>query len=121
MLMVYENSDLNRNIEELNKKVEKIEKYLCKLAEFLEKLDAEKIGKNVKYNLAMYESKIKDEDKADKIIKTFLQGRFQTCEICGRFKFIENLTDNHAICEKCLQKYIAHGTTIEQAKALEKK
>ena len=119
--MGFEESKKDQKLAELTKKVDRIEKTLDRILKYLEKVDTEKMNKIITYQLYDYEKRLRDEDRTDKIINTLLKGRFQACEVCGRFKFIEHLTNKHAICESCLHKYIDKGMSLEGAKAKERK
>ncbi len=118
--MSFEKSEREKNLAELLKKIDGLEKNVSDIKKKFDEFNIEKFNKVITYLLYDYEQKLRKEEKADKIIKGFLKGRFQTCAICGKFKFIEELTKGHAICERCLEKYINKGVSIKEATNKEK-
>ncbi len=118
--MSYNTTENNKKISELDHRIENIEKIVDKIYGLLKGADINKLNKLISMVLYDYEQKMRSEEKADRIIKSFFKGRFQTCQICGKFKFIEELTDGHAVCEACHHKYLDKDIPLEKAKQLEK-
>lgn len=118
--MNYKSSRENDKYDELNDRLKAIEGTLDGVYKLLKDADTAKLNKLISMVLYDYEQKMRSEEKADRIIKSFFKGRFQTCQVCGKFKFIEELKDGHAVCEVCNHKYLEKGISFEEAKALEK-
>ncbi len=118
--MSYEESKESKLLQELINKVEALEKKIDKINDNVGNLEFDKINRYFSIELYNLEKKLREEEQAEKFITTFFKGRFQTCEICGKFKFIEKLTNKHAVCNTCYDKYIKKGISIADAKKIER-
>ncbi|MCD6579769.1 hypothetical protein J7L48_09875 [bacterium] len=118
--MSYEESKDRELFEKLLQRVAGLEEKVNDLAETINKLDFDKVNRYFSIELYNLEKKLREEEQAEKFITTFFKGRFQTCEVCGKFKFIEKLTDKHVVCNTCYDKYIKKGISVSDAKKIAK-